>query len=243
MRLLPARLRALPRRRLVPVLTAVVAVLAVVAAGAAEYTARAVIRDRIARAAPALGDDVTVSTAGDWALWGLARRTIPSLRVGSDDAAFGPLPRVGVRLRLDGVRLAGEPAVSGSRAQVTVPTESLAAALRAAAPSVQVSGVATDPARGTVLAGVGPGGAGLLTLRPVLADGKVTFTVESLTVFGRSVPVGRLGAGGGFGVDGPGPRTGTPKEYPLGLRATSLRVRPDGLHVDLAGGPSRLPAA
>ncbi|MEV7440816.1 LmeA family phospholipid-binding protein [Streptomyces sp. NPDC091204] len=227
------------RRHLALTVTAAVLLAAAVTAGAAEFTARAVIRNHVTKAAPGLGEDVAVGVADDWALWDLARGSIPRLDVSSDDARVGRLPQVRVRARLDDVRLGDGGAVGATHAEVTASTQSLATAIRTAVPAVQVSAVTTDPARGTVLAAVGPGGAGQLTLRPVLKDGRVTLAVDGLTVFGRSVPAGRLGVGDGA----LGPEAGAPKEYPLGLKATSVRVRADGLHVDLAGGPAPLAGA
>ncbi|MFJ8011480.1 LmeA family phospholipid-binding protein [Streptomyces sp. NPDC096339] len=231
----PKKTRVLPRRRRALTVTAAVALVAVLAAGAAEFTARYIVRSRIAEAAPALGDDVAVGSDG-WVLWELLRERVPRLDISSDDARAGRLDHLRVRARLDDVRLGGKTGVGASHAQVTAPTESIAAGIRAAAPSVRVGAVTTDPARGTVLASVGPGGAGQLTLRPVLADGRVTLAVDGLTLFGRSVPADRLGAGTGT----LGAEPGAPKEYPLGLKATSVRVESDGLHVDLAGGPLTL---
>ncbi|MEU7725879.1 DUF2993 domain-containing protein [Streptomyces sp. NPDC040724] len=231
-----AKTRAAVRRHLVLTVTTGVVLLAVVAAGAAEFTARSVIRDHVTKAAPGLGEDVTVGVAGDWALWDLAHGSIPRLDISSDDARVGRLPQVRVRARLDDVRLGDGAAVGATHAEVTASTQSLATAIRTAVPAVSVSAVTTDPARGTILAAVGPGGAGQLTLRPVLADGRVTLAVDGLTVFGRSVPTSRLGMGeGGFGAE-----PGAPKEYPLGLKATSVRVQPDGLDVALTGGPAPL---
>ncbi|MGW6846451.1 LmeA family phospholipid-binding protein [Streptomyces sp. NPDC054958] len=232
------RTRAVLRRHLVLTITATVLLLAVLATGAAEYTVRGVIHSRVLKAAPGLGDDVAVGVAGGWALWDLAHESIPRLDVSSDDAQVGRLSQVRVRARLDDVRLGGTTTVAGTHADVTVSTQSLAAAIRAAVPSVAVAAVTTDPARGTVLADVGPGGLGRLTLRPVLADGKVTLAVDGFTLFGRSVPTDRLGIAAG----GLGPQAGAPKDYPLGLVATSAEVRPDGLHVALTGGRSTLPS-
>ncbi|MFA7761940.1 LmeA family phospholipid-binding protein [Streptomyces sp. NRRL S-448] len=230
------RIWAALRRRTVLTITVAVVLLAVVATGAAEYTVRHHIQSRVAKAAPGLGDEVAVGVAGGSALWDLAHESIPRLDISSDDARVGRLSQVRVRARLDDVRLGGTTTVGGTHADVTVSTLSLAAAIRDAVPSVAVAAVTTDPAKGTVLADVGPGGLGQLTLRPVLADGKVTLAVDGLTLFGRSVPTDRLGIGaGGFG-----PQAGAPKEYPLGLAATSAEVRPDGLHVSLTGGPSTL---
>ncbi|MFD9516514.1 DUF2993 domain-containing protein [Streptomyces sp. NPDC059979] len=225
------------RRHLVLTVTTAVALVTVVAAGAGELTARNMIENRIAKAAPTLGGTLAVGVPGAWALWDLAQASIPRIDISSDDARLGPLSHVRVRARLDDVRLGDRATVAGAHAQVTASTQSLAAAIRSAAPSVSVSAVTTDPATGTILAAVGPGGAGQLTLRPVLADGKVTLAVDGLTVFGRSVPTDRFGTGDGALA----PEAGAPKDYPLGLKATSVDVRTDGLHVSLTGGPSTLP--
>ncbi|MEV7417420.1 LmeA family phospholipid-binding protein [Streptomyces sp. NPDC089919] len=232
----PVRGRWRGRRKVLAVVTAVVVALAGLGAGAAELAARGVLRDRIAGAAPALGPDLSVATSGGWALWDLARGRIGRLDVSSGDARLGPLPGVSVRARLDDVRLGGHPTVGGSRAEVTAPPESVAAALRARAPALSVGEVTADPERGTLVAAVGPGGAGRLTLRPVLADGRVGLTVAGLTVFGREVPdPGRFGLDGA--AAGPGPAA---RDYPLGLRASSVRVAADGVHVALSGGPGPL---
>lgn len=229
--------RAALRRHLLLTVTSAVAVVAVAATAAAESAADAVIRHRVAKAAPGLGDAVTVGVGGGWALWDLAHGSIPRLDVGSDDARVGRLSGVRVRARLDDVRLGGRATVGGTRAEVTVSPGAIADAIRGAAPAVAVASVTADPAAGTVLAAVGPGGAGRLTLRPALADGKVTLAVDGLTVFGRSVPADRLG------LDRLAPGPDARAAYPLGLRATSAVVRPDGLHVSLEGGPGPLPAA
>ncbi|WP_079407190.1 LmeA family phospholipid-binding protein [Streptomyces sp. 3211] len=233
---LPRSWAAALRRHLLLTVTATVLLLAVVGTGVAEYTVRGVIQNRVVKAAPGLGADVAVGVAGGWALWNLAQGSIPRLDISSDEARVGRLSHVRVRARLDDVRPGDTTTVGGSRVQVAVSTQSLAAAIREAVPSVAVGRVTTDPAQGKVLAEVGPGGVGRLALRPVLADGKVTLAVDALTLFGRYVPTDRLGIGEG----GLGPQAGAPKEYPLGLAATSAEVRPDGLHIALAGGPSVL---
>ncbi|MEJ8645454.1 hypothetical protein WKI68_37985 [Streptomyces sp. MS1.HAVA.3] len=75
--------RAALRRHLVLTVTTAVVLVTVVAAGAGELTARNMIENRIAKAAPALGGTLAVGVAGDWALWDLAQASIP----GSTSAA------------------------------------------------------------------------------------------------------------------------------------------------------------
>ncbi|MFE3110315.1 hypothetical protein ACFXKJ_12970 [Kitasatospora indigofera] len=221
------------------------ALLLVAGAGAGEFTARQLIRSRIARLAPALGDSLTARTAGGPALWALAQRRIPRLDLSTEDARLGPLPQVTVHARLDDVRLGAATSVAGTHAEVTVPVRSLDAAVRAAAGSVPVGQVRSDPGAGTVEVALGQGGLGRLTLRPVIADGRVSLTVSSLTVLGRAVPPGSLGGAGGLGsagglagAGGLGAADGRP--YPLGLRAGSVQVLPEGLWVVLDGGPGTL---
>ncbi|MEZ0095807.1 LmeA family phospholipid-binding protein [Streptacidiphilus sp. EB129] len=229
------------RRRRVVTVTSVLALTAVVAAGTGELTVRAVIQDRVAKAAPALGGAVTVHEDGGPVLWDVVTGRIPGLEISSDDAQVGPLPQVTVQARLEGIRLGGGAAsVSATHAEVTVPTRSIGVAVQAAVPSMAVTSVTTQPAAGTIVVAIGPGGVGQLTLRPVLADGRVSLTVAGLTVFGRSVPsasLGGLGGGAGSGLSS-GRQT-----YPLGLRATSVQLLPTALRVTLTGGPTPLPAA
>jgi len=233
----PARIRAVLRRHLALTVTTAVVTVAVLGTGLAEFTARHIIQSRIEHAAAlALGSDVTMSEGGDWALWDLAHKRIPRLDISSDDARLGPLAQVSVHAQLNDVHLGGTPTVSSTQVQVTASMQSIADAIHNAAPSVAVTSVTTDPASGTIIAGVDPGGIGQLTLHPQLTDGKVTLAVDGLTVFGRSVPTRRLG----MAKAGLGTASGPQKAYPLGLKATSVTVQPDGLHITLNGGPSTL---
>jgi len=233
------------RRRRSVAVAVVVALIAVIAAGGGELTVRRMIRDRVAAAAPGLGGGVTVSEGGGPVLWDLVNRDIPQLDISSDDAAIGVLSSVSVRAQLDDVRLAGRRTVDAAHVEVTVPPQSLARAVQAAAPSTAVSSVTADPSAGTVTMAVGPAGLGQLTLRAAVVDGRVAVTVAGLTVFGRAVPTGRLGQAGesgAAGAAGAGSAMGPKGPYPLGLKATSVRVLADGgLQVALSAGPGPLP--
>jgi len=224
------------RRRSRTRVVAVSALLAVALAGAGEFTARQLVRDRVAAAAPALGSRVTVGASGGPLLWDLANRNIPQLDISSDDAQVGPLSGVAVRARLDDVRLGGTATDRSTRVELSVPVQSIGAALGAAAPNLPVTSVTADPAAGTIQAVVGPGGLGRLILKPVLQDGRATLAPTRLTVFGRDVPSSELGAAG----SGLGASTGPAAPYPLGLTVASVTVMPTGLRVVLTGGPSTL---
>ncbi|WP_158719019.1 LmeA family phospholipid-binding protein [Streptomyces globisporus] len=229
------------RRHRTATITACTLLAATITAGAGELAARGVIHDRVAKAAPDLGSNMTVSMGGAWALRDLVvDQHIPQLDISSDSARFGPLSRVTVQAQLNDVHLnSGKATVDNTHVRVTVPTQSIASAIQATAPSVPVSSVTTDPGSGTITAAIGSGGIGLLTLHPVLKDGKASLAVDGLTVFGRSVPTSRLGM-----KDGDlGTASGVKQTYPLGLKASVADVQPDGLHVTLTGGPSTLPGA
>lgn len=224
--------RSIRARHRVLSIAALLAVATLVVGGTGELVARHVIRDKVAGRVPALGSDVSVSESGGLALWDLVNGDIPELEVSSDDATFGRLSQVEVNAQLHDIHLGAVPTVSSTDAEISVSTQSIAAAIESAAPSLTVSSVATDPSAGTLTAAVGPGGIGRLTLKPALSDGKVTFDATSLTVMGEAVPLGGLGqTGTGAGVQ---------QTYPLGLKATALSVTPDGVQVTLRGGPSTL---
>lgn len=227
---------AWPRRRAVAV-AAVLGVTALTAAGTGEYAAGHLIRDRIAAAAPGLGADLTVTEGGS-ALWDTVRQRIPQLDLGSDDAVLGRLGPVEVRARLDDVRFGGPvTTVGGATAEVTVPLQAVANAVRAAAPSVAVSGVTSDPGTGTFQVGLGFAGAVHLTLRPRVSDGRVLITAVSADVLGRALSADRLAS-----LTGALDRQ-EQHAYPLNLRATSVHVAVDGLRIELSAGAGSLTRA
>jgi hypothetical protein len=222
---------SLPRRRRAVAVATVLAVTMLTAAGAGEYAAGRLIRDRIAAAAPGLGADLSVAEGGS-ALWDVVRQQIPRLDLTSDDATLGRLGPVDVQVRLDDVRFGGTaPTVGGASAAVTVPLQSVADSIQAAVPSATVDRVTADPGTGTLGVLLGPGGVFQLTLRPSLTDGQVQVTAVSADVLGQPVSADRLAALTS-GLD-----RRVQHSYPLGLRATSVRVGADGLRVELAAGP------
>jgi hypothetical protein len=231
----PSKIRAALRRHRAAAIAASVALVAVVAAGAGEFTARNIIQNRIANAAPAALGSMTVNESG-LALWDVMNKHIPTLDISSSNAHLGPLSQVSVQAQLDNVRLGGKATMSGAHAVFTVPALSIGVAVQAAVGSVPVTSVTTDPASGTIAVALGPGGIGQLTLHPVITGGKLSLPVAGLTVFGRSVPPSRLGKAG----RGLGSASGVQRAYPLSLKATSLHVLPYGLQVTLSGGPGIL---
>jgi hypothetical protein len=227
-------------RQLLPLCRRAVAVVivlagtALTAGGTGEYAAGRLIRDRIAAAAPGLGADLTVTEGGS-ALWDVVRQHIPRLDLSSDDATLGRLGPVDVQVRLDDVRFDGSATtVAGAQAGVTVPLQAVADTVQTSAPSVMVGGVTADPGDGTLVVSLGPGGALQLTLRPSVVDGQVLVTAVSANVLGQALASERLAKL----TSGLNQRAR--HAYPLGLRATSVRVDADGLHIELAAGPSPL---
>ncbi|WP_354644358.1 LmeA family phospholipid-binding protein [Kitasatospora camelliae] len=228
------------RRRVLVVAGLLVPVVLAGGAGLGEAAARRVLHDRVLAAAPALGDGATVGAGGDPVLWDVARRRIPHLEIGSDEARYGRLPRISVRARLDDVRLGGTTRVGGSRVEVTVPLASVGAAVQAAVPTVAVGAVTADPASGEIEVALGRGGLGKVTMRPVITDGRVSLPVTSATVLGRPVAPENLSRFGGLGAGQADGRATGPANR-LGLTADTLRLQPDALHITLTGGPATLP--
>ncbi|MFE0462389.1 LmeA family phospholipid-binding protein [Kitasatospora sp. NPDC058965] len=214
---------------------AVVAVLLlgslVAAAGGGELTVRRLTRDRIDRAAPALGGGLAVDEPGS-ALWHAVDGRIPRLDITARNAQVGAVGGLGVRVRLRDLRPGhGRTAVGSSSAEVAVPTGSIAAAVRARIPSLPVAGVTDDPAAGTVTVVLGAGGLGRIVLRPQLTGGRVGLGVTGASLLGRPLPsdrVGQLAAALDAATAG--------RPYPLAMTATALRVTDDGLRVTLTGG-------
>lgn len=226
--------------RVLAAVTAVV-LLAMTASVAGELVAQNVIRDKIAGKMPSLGA-VSVSENGSLALWDVVNKRIPELDISSNDATLGQFTQVSVNAQLHGVTLGAVPTVTSTHAEITVPLQSIAAAIQSKASSMTVSSLTTDPAAGTVNAAIGPGGIAQLTLKPALTNGQVTFSATSLTVMGRPLPLSALGqAGSGLG-SGSVTGSGTQQPYPLGLKATSLTVGSTGVQVTLVGGATSLQA-
>ena len=230
-----ARIRALIFGHRVLAALIAAALLATTASVTGELVAENMIRDKIAGKMPSLGS-VSVSENGSIALWDVVNNRIPELDISSSDATLGQLTQVSVNAQLDGVTLGATPTVTSSHAEITVPLQSIAAAIQSKASSMTVSSVTTDPAAGTVTAAIGPGGIAQLTLKPALKNGQVTFSATSLTIMGRPLPLSALGQAG----SGLGSGSAAQQPYPLGLKATSLTVGSDGVQVTLVGGPSSL---
>ncbi|GAA2749634.1 LmeA family phospholipid-binding protein [Kitasatospora cinereorecta] len=229
----PMTRRAMPRRRLLLGLAALTLLLP----AGAELTARHLVADRIARAvADRFGATPDVSLGGRPALLDLLDHRLPGVDLTTADARLGRIPHAVLRLHLDGVRLGPAPSLTGSRAEVDVPTASIAAVVADAAPALTLDEARTDPAAGTLVLDLGPGGMVELTLRPSIADSRVTFSVVSLYALGRPAPPEQTAALTS--------RLATPAPaYPLALTPTSLTVTTTGLHLTLTGGPTDLPRA
>ncbi|WP_377267019.1 LmeA family phospholipid-binding protein [Peterkaempfera sp. SMS 1(5)a] len=228
------RLRGVLRSHRAATVAGAVVLAVAAASGGGEYTARLLIRERVARAVPALNrGGLTVDEDGS-ALWDLLHRRIPRVDIESRHAGVGPLEQVDVHAQLYDVRFGDRAAVGSSRAEVSVPAASIGDAVRAKASSVPVTAVATDPGLGTITVDLGAGGVAHLTLRPLIRDGRVSFATAGLSVLGRAVDPG--GLGDGLGSPGRG-------DYPLGMRATSVEVTPTGLLIRLRGGAVPLRSA
>ncbi|WP_435060055.1 hypothetical protein, partial [Streptomyces sp. bgisy060] len=165
------------------------AVGAVLLTACAEYGAGLVVEGRIADALrPRLGaTEVDLAGSG---LAAVARGRVGSVEVRGDEATFGRISRVSVRLTLSGIAMGedGRGTVGAVEGRITVPADAIVASLAAGDRALSVSAVSTDPGSGTLRLAAGPGGAAAVHLRPDLRDGRLLFTVTDATLLGRPAP-------------------------------------------------------
>ncbi|TQK50384.1 DUF2993 family protein [Streptomyces sp. SLBN-118] len=206
-----------------------------------ELLARSVLEGRIeAAAARALDGEVDIDLASRPALLQLGDRHLPFVELDGDHVRLGRVPDAEVHARLDDVRFAGGApdgaTVGSARATVVIPVSAVAQ-MAGDLGGMPVTEVRTDPGTDTLTLVVGRAGIGSLTLRPRIRDGRVEMTVASAAIMGRPAPdrmTDRIGDSLARRDEG--------RDYPLGLEATSLEVRADGIQVHLtAGSPSVLP--
>ncbi|MEV7781070.1 DUF2993 domain-containing protein [Kitasatospora sp. NPDC088351] len=241
----PARPPSRPRRllrpatrrgRIVRAVAVPVAALLVLAAGA-EAVAGHVLESRITDSTTkALGTQVKVDTGSGPALLKILDRHLEHVTLSADNARLGGLSGASARITMNDVRIA-EPAPSAAdvKADITIPADALAAAVRDGGQSLPVGTARTDPAAGTIELGLGAGGTGRLTLKPALTEGRVTITATALQFLGRTVT--------GPQLDRINERLTAKKQsadYPLGLKPTALTVTPAGLALTLTAGPTTL---
>ncbi|MFJ3233896.1 DUF2993 domain-containing protein [Streptomyces sp. NPDC086787] len=223
-------------RRRFAVRTSVVLAVLLLVGTAAEAGANALLNHRVSTAVGrVLGKDSEVSVDGGPALLLLFQRHFDAITVSSDDADLGRFSGVGVKARLDDVRLTGDESgtVDHTSATVRVPTSSFEGLADTSGGQLPVTGVQLDDKANTVTFALGQGGLAQATLRPTLRDGRVAMDLEGVKIFGNPAPAtvvdrlrDRLSAKGGT-------------DYPLGLRATAVDVTDSALEVTLAGGKSR----
>ncbi|MEU9737133.1 LmeA family phospholipid-binding protein [Streptomyces sp. NPDC048002] len=221
------------RRHRTATVAAVTLALVLSALAAAEFTARALLHDRLSAAAERmLGEGGEIEVEGGPALLDLFDRRLDAVTVTGEHATLGRLPDVAVRARVTGLRLTGgrSGTVDRTHAEVEIP----AASLRAAAPEgLPVTEVRLDEPAGTVTLGL-QGGLGRAVLRPALQDGRLALELESVSVLGRPAPEALTGRIERALAER------APRDYPLGLTATTVEVTEAGLALTLDGGRARL---
>lgn len=199
-------------------------------------------RIRVAMASRVSDGDLDIGLASRPALLQLADKRLPFVEVDAAHAHLGQVPDAAFHARLEDVRLTGGaegPAEVGSaRVTVLVPSSAVAE-MAGGSGSLPVAGVRTDPGDGTLTLLIGQGGLGSVTVRPGTDGGRVAMTVTAVEVLGRPAPEAvteRIRDSVALRAD--------PEDYPLGLRATSVRVEDDGIHVRLeTDGPATLSRA
>ncbi|MEU8712077.1 DUF2993 domain-containing protein [Streptomyces sp. NPDC048663] len=167
-------------------------VLAALLAGTAELVARGMVDGRISgRLRTRIGANQV--HLGGSALLGLARGRFDRVRVTGSDARLGRITGASVDLRLTDVTVRGAPRVGRLRGRITVPADAVARSLERDARGPAVSGVAADPAHGTLVISV-RGGLGTVTVRPSLRDGRTAFELVDARVLGQPAPAGLAAA-------------------------------------------------
>jgi len=197
------------------------------------------LRDRIGDSiGKRLDGPVEVEIGSRPALLQLADGQLGEVEVRAPDASTCRYSSLDVEARLRDVSL-GSPA-SFSSAAVTIgigpeAMEELVARRGNGRAAGLLSGVAPNPAAGTVELAAGPGGLIHVALRPTLEGETIGMEVVGATALGQSLPpalLARLRDRLDF--------SRTLSQLPLGLEPSSVRVGEEGIVVELEAGAGRL---
>ncbi|MEU6538484.1 DUF2993 domain-containing protein [Streptomyces sp. NPDC047000] len=231
-------LRSVFRRHRARTVTGAVLAALLLTTAAAEFTARALLHDRLAAAAGrSLGRGSDIEVEGGPALLDLLDRRLDAVDISNDDATMGRLHGVSVHARLDGIRMTGARSgtVAHTHCDLVIPADALKDGVSGPGSRLQVTGVRLDDEADTVTLDL-QGGFGRAVLEPRVEDGRLAMRLTGVEIFGRPAPQNL--------VDRLESRLTDRAEatYPLDLRVTRADVTATGLAVTLEGGASKLPA-
>ncbi|MFQ6398419.1 DUF2993 domain-containing protein [Nocardia sp. KC 131] len=158
---------------------------------------------------------------------------VSEVTVDSDDSKFGPAVGMVVHARFNGVDVKnggqGGGTIDSSSADVTWNNDGIEKTLGAL-----VSGVKSSASSGMLTLDV-LGGLAQLQVQPKVTDGVVQIDTKSAQLLGMGLPTDLVqGIVDVFSQ--------SLQSYPLGMKATDIKVTDDGIEVKLAGGHTELTA-
>lgn len=221
------------RRALVITLVVVAILLATVLVGGEAYARHQVSRCISTQFEKDMGSKIDVSFGAKPMLLTWIDGKVDQVRVDSADSKFGPAVGMVVHARFNDLAVGNngrDSTIGSSSADVTWGNDGIRETLGGL-----VSGVTSASSSGMLTLDV-LGGLAQLQVKPEVKDGTVQIETMSAALLGMGIPKDLVS--GIIDVF-----TQSLQSYPLGLKATEVKVTDNGIAVKLAGGRTELPAA
>ncbi|MEV2220819.1 DUF2993 domain-containing protein [Nocardia vinacea] len=221
------------RRPLVIALVVVAILLATVLVGGEAYARYQVSRCISTQFEKDMGSKIDVSFGAKPMLITWIDGKVDQVKVNSDDSKFGPAVGMVVHARFNNVEVSNGGSgstIGSSSADVTWGNDGIRETLGGL-----VSGVSSSASSGMLTLDV-LGGLAQLQVKPEIKDGTVQIETKSAALLGMGIPTDLVS--GIVDVF-----TQSLQSYPLGMKATEVKVTDNGVAVKLAGGRTELPAA
>ncbi|WP_327094080.1 DUF2993 domain-containing protein [Nocardia vinacea] len=221
------------RRPLVIALVVVAILLATVLVGGEAYARYQVSRCISTQFEKDMGSKIDVSFGAKPMLITWIDGKVDQVKVNSDDSKFGPAVGMVVHARFNNVEVSNSGSggtIGSSSADVTWGNDGIRETLGGL-----VSGVSSSASSGMLTLDV-LGGLAQLEVKPEIKDGTVQVETKSAALLGMGIPTDLVA--GIVEVF-----TQSLQSYPLGMKATEVKVTDSGVAVKLAGGRTELPAA
>ncbi|MEU2255525.1 DUF2993 domain-containing protein [Nocardia xishanensis] len=221
------------RRTLVIALVVVATLLVTILVGGEAYARHVVSRCISSQFEKEMGSQIDVGFGAKPMLITWLDGKVSSVTVDSKDNKFGPAVGMVVHAKfndLEGVNNTQGGSVGSSSANVTWSNEGIEETLGG-----MVSGVRSSSSTGMITLDV-LGGLAQLQVHPEVRNGVVEVQTKSAELLGIGLPTDLVE---GI-VD---LMTQSLQSYPMGLKATEIKVTDNGVAVQLAGGHTQLPAA
>ncbi|MGY4100935.1 LmeA family phospholipid-binding protein [Nocardia sp. R16R-3T] len=220
------------RRALVIALVVVAILLATVLVGGEAYARHQVSRCISTQFEKDMGSKIDVSFGAKPMLITWIDGKVDQVKVDSADSKFGPAVGMVVHARFNDVEVdnGSGGTIGSSSADVTWGNDGIRETLGGL-----VSGVSSSSSSGVLTLDV-LGGFAQLQVKPQVKDGTVQVETMSAELLGMGIPKDLVS--GIVEVF-----TQSLQSYPLGMKATEVKVTDNGIAVKLAGGRTELPAA